>query len=472
MVCKQVYFAKSTYLLHSEGSRAAGNVLPGSTASSSTMSAIKSWLGQCITKHQECALYVSNASTIRKSGIRFLEIQEDRVLLIENMSPVRYACLSHCWGSSENVLQTTTSNLYAHLEEGMRLSILPATFRDAVEVCRSLGIFHLWIDSLCIIQDSDDDWRGQSAKMADIYANAIITVAASASASATEGCFRITDPTYKGEPLPGHPGVYVRFEPWTERVVWPLLTRAWVFQELTISPRVVHFGTQEVVWQCQHAVRSEGRQSVETILPSYSIQDLGTITNIARLLQSKYPHPFNRWHQIVKTYSYRQLTYFKDRLPAIAAMAKRMHSLRPNDKYLAGLWQSNLCSDLLWYNVQGSSVDTGDILSAVEQRIVGGVSTWSWASIDAEVAWERVDKVLSSVDILKVDYSVRGPAVSGDIDEAAITLRGPLMSYHCIRNRHKVPLSLEEASSEGMSTIASELTYDFQYWDDWGYDCD
>jgi hypothetical protein len=52
---------------------------------------------------------------------------------------------------------------------------LPQTFKDAIHICRKLGIYRLWIDALCIIQDDLKDWEIESAKMASIYAGASLT---------------------------------------------------------------------------------------------------------------------------------------------------------------------------------------------------------------------------------------------------------------------------------------------------------
>jgi hypothetical protein len=51
---------------------------------------------------------------------------------------------------------------YDSMQEGTDASVLPQNFRNAVEISRRLGMQHLWIDSLCIIQDSDEDWQEQS----------------------------------------------------------------------------------------------------------------------------------------------------------------------------------------------------------------------------------------------------------------------------------------------------------------------
>ncbi|KAK1502880.1 hypothetical protein CTAM01_04869 [Colletotrichum tamarilloi] len=39
------------------------------------------------------------------------------------------------------------------------MTSLSKTFQDAVLVTRRLGIKYIWIDSLCIIQDSKLDWE-------------------------------------------------------------------------------------------------------------------------------------------------------------------------------------------------------------------------------------------------------------------------------------------------------------------------
>jgi hypothetical protein len=138
-----------------------------------------------------------------------------------------YACLSHCWGSGADIVKTLQDNFQTHSTVGVEIDALPATFRDAVEICRKLHITFLWIDSLCIVQDIDDDWRRQAASMADIYENSHITIAASAAKSPTEGCFRERDEFSAGQALPAYPGVYVRRSP-DDAYDWPLLKRGWV----------------------------------------------------------------------------------------------------------------------------------------------------------------------------------------------------------------------------------------------------
>ena len=69
----------------------------------------------------------------------------------------------------------------------MRWEDIPKTFQDAIIVTHFLGFQYLWIDSLCIIQDDLNDWAEESAKMSTIYADATLTIAASAAPDDTHG---------------------------------------------------------------------------------------------------------------------------------------------------------------------------------------------------------------------------------------------------------------------------------------------
>jgi hypothetical protein len=81
----------------------------------------------------------------------------------------QYAVLSYCWGSRKQPILTKdlvdSGNLKFPIQE------LPPTIVDALKICRRLGLPYLWVDALCIIQDSPDahDWVEQSAVMDDIY---------------------------------------------------------------------------------------------------------------------------------------------------------------------------------------------------------------------------------------------------------------------------------------------------------------
>lgn len=90
----------------------------------------------------------------------------------------QYITLSHCWVSSPTVRLTQRS--LEHMMERIDINSLPRTFPNAVELACRLNIQYLWIDSLCIVQDSLEDWRLEASNMASIYQNSVITVAGEA----------------------------------------------------------------------------------------------------------------------------------------------------------------------------------------------------------------------------------------------------------------------------------------------------
>lgn len=100
----------------------------------------------------------------------------------------RYAALSHCWG--QDVTLKTLSASYPRYIESLPFNRLPKTVKDAIAFCRKLGLTRIWIDSLCIIQDSRQDWLNESRQMQNIYQNAYLTLAATASPDSEKGCFQ------------------------------------------------------------------------------------------------------------------------------------------------------------------------------------------------------------------------------------------------------------------------------------------
>lgn len=153
-----------------------GYLLGEATSSDSTFDRVRGWIKNCLENHTACTTTDNKSYTPK----RLIDVQNDRIVLREDVQVARYACLSYCWGPKQSPIQTLSSNL-ADFQREIPWAQLSKTFQDAVDICRRLDISHLWLDSLCIIQDSPDDWSEQSVLMADIYQNALITIAAAKS---------------------------------------------------------------------------------------------------------------------------------------------------------------------------------------------------------------------------------------------------------------------------------------------------
>ena len=96
---------------------------------------------------------------------------------------------SHCWRSQSALASTTTKDTIGDRTSSIKFDEWLKTFAQATEVTKSLGIQYLWINSLCIVQDSSEDWSKESLKMGQIYQNATITLAADAAQNTSEGLF-------------------------------------------------------------------------------------------------------------------------------------------------------------------------------------------------------------------------------------------------------------------------------------------
>lgn len=90
-------------------------------------------------------------------------------------------------------LQLLKSNA-AIFENSIPIADLPCTFAEAVKVTQKVRARYLWIDSLCIIQDSPDDRNYEALHMCDVYRNCMLCIAAGAASNSTEGLLTARDP--------------------------------------------------------------------------------------------------------------------------------------------------------------------------------------------------------------------------------------------------------------------------------------
>jgi hypothetical protein len=224
------------------------------------------WIENCRANHPKCNTEtkenwlpdrVLDVGTLSSPSLR-LHITSESSL----RSP--YTTLSHCWGSLE-IKKLRMANLNQFIE-GIDISELTKTFQHAIQITRRLNIRFLWIDSLCIIQDSKEDWLKESVVMGEIYQHGYCNIAATAAPDGRTGCFLERNPLL-AQPFRVHidsyPGPRSKSGVYSlaPRVFWeqgllqaPLLQRAWVVQERTLAPRVLHFGKGQLFWECHELV--------------------------------------------------------------------------------------------------------------------------------------------------------------------------------------------------------------------------
>jgi hypothetical protein len=324
-----------------------------------------------------------------------------------------YAALSHRWGN-EQPLRLLLEN-HAELKHCIPWSALPKTFQHAINFARKLGIQFIWIDSLCVVQDSKEDWLEQSGKMATIYENATVTLAATSSDGRQSGMFVEPDEMQRGYVTDGK----VKFpadlrDPRVQELLaksgdgdvvafvkyrmtesshsfpshhlsseLPLLKRGWVFQERLLSPRIVHFGKIDLIWECNDVItcycdtwmHSGSRNPIShPIKPQH--------TAIVTLKDGNENSMAMGWILIVQQYTALDLTFTSDRLAAIAGVAKQFRRGLHNKNYMAGLWEESLLTGLTWARKDPYSLH-------VRPASPSPGPSWSWVSISGPIDYPR-----------------------------------------------------------------------------------
>lgn len=413
----------------------------------------------------------------------------------------RYFALSYCWGSPEqsrSQLMTEPHTLRQHLD-AVPFDRLPQTLRDAVEVCRAMEVRYIWIDALCIIQGDNDDWEKESAAMAQVYSGAYLTIGAMQGDSCLSGFLKRSVPSpivlpfrsalepsvagrysifqsQRGDSqqnivedhgflipdlaspnprppdlsrlamsAPGHNpfAVDVRLARWN--------SRAWTFQEASMSPRLLLFGRHMA-----HLCTDDSRASEDGTHGSHRAEWGYSLRKAYAAPPDGDAEIYDDWRLLVRRYSARELSCPGDKLPAVSALARhfasrlRLHE-RPSGQqgraaFLAGLWAPDLAHGLLWARLGGSGGSStpgtttregGDLgrppLAALPSPAPAAAAaspsytapSWSWASQPGAVdwAWARRGSIGPDFELLRAETTVDGLNEYGRVSAGSLSLR-------------------------------------------------
>ncbi|KAL1848930.1 hypothetical protein Daus18300_013439 [Diaporthe australafricana] len=389
------------------------------TGSKYTAEFVKRHLAQCQAKHEKCRKARPETPWYPTRLVEVLpECQGVRVIETSDSRPAGpYAALSHCWGKS-NMLRLVKASL-GPMKDHIALSELPRTFRHAVQFAQDIGINFVWIDSLCIIQDSPADWDKESRTMFSVYKNAECNIAATHSSNSDGGLFATRDlavlssgslvvennvPGLNGRRVCANPHRFFKKSFDREIGGSPLVSRGWVFQERAISPRVVHFGSTQVFWDCNELLESDVVPGLRIDL-SYCNDSMDLYSRLGSAVPRHVALPVPRvirtidealeaWETVATRYSSLAFTFMKDKSVAILGVADAMcdafatapaeigaaignievHS-SPNLGYCAGMWLQDIQRQMTW-----AAYGKG-------QRRNPHAPSWSWLSLDGYVEW-------------------------------------------------------------------------------------
>jgi hypothetical protein len=334
------------------------------------------------------------------------------------------------WGDGK-IFKLTKSS-HAALNSGISITELPKTYRDAIVVARQLKVQYIWIDALCIFQDSLEDWQNESSKMHDIYRNAFCCLAATGAKNPDDGLFRVRDPMRINTFIARERGskkdfLFLNPSDWEDGITnSPLGKRGWALQERLLSRRTLHFGEQ-LYWECGELDANEiFPAGINTIRHAFSgptrFKGLDPVEDGERLrLEGGERHPewnvYRLWNRILEAYSGCSVTMKEDKLVAISGIAKYIMLHSGGDTYLAGLWHRVLPFQLLWRPAYKSPRTKSNPYRA---------PSWSWASLDGQIRCGtfKGDPLITIIDAAVTPL---GKDSAGQIFDAYIRLDGELL---------------------------------------------
>ncbi|KAF5675113.1 hypothetical protein FCIRC_7586 [Fusarium circinatum] len=407
------------------------------------------WIHSCSTSHEKCGMQPEGLDQTKTIPTRLIDVgPKDGAappkLVITNSSPeIEYLALSYAWGSGHEFAKTTASNLkemMKHLPWGH----LAKTVQDAIIFTRKLGYRYLWVDALCILQSEGpddqrhkDDWSYEAARFGQYYENAALTIAASGAISSQQGLF-LDRPALELDPQPvtltinkisgdtTHLEVHPTSPSWELSIQnAPLLTRGWAIQERVLSRRILHFGASCLLWECSELKTTEANPNgPEPRIYGYRNEEFVSV--FKNLQSQKQDDLITLWYQFVEVYSGTNFSFYRDKLPALSGIAKRIQSRFPQD-YIAGMWESSIPQGLLWIGWGGQEPEADP--SRGTNR-----PSWCWASPIHPITFLPImTNFKENYLTLQVkSWSVRtnGSQTSGQILEGSVTICGPVKPFN------------------------------------------
>ncbi|KAI0423556.1 heterokaryon incompatibility protein-domain-containing protein [Xylaria sp. FL1042] len=449
--------------------------IPKTPGSVGSQLMVRDWVTDCLQTHGFCKQKFANRTDFAPD--RLIQIvSPDRIRLsTHHPATVNYIALSYCWGEPR-IFSTTNANLSKHLDD-VPWPMVPQTFRQAIKITYMLGYRYIWIDSLCIIQDSADDFVVQCKSMGEIYTNAIVVISADAGQSVHTGFLQLRD----------HASVVINIPPWKRRQYEqidrkmdlspdedpfnleritndirervfddvdqvfarphimgidlnhqsddhdsfysnPISERGWCFQEERLASRIIHFTKNEMYWECgSHSTCECGKLSwtdagSKPVLLSRYMNPPKSL-GIGTMDAAVGPSEIDFWWSMVEAFSGRKFTRITDRLPALSGLAKTMQCPKLGN-YYAGLWEGSLPTSLLWET---------DILAADHnQRVVLKTyigPSWSWVSITGQIKRPHpLPNRTVLAKIVSIKYHQSTSDMFGEILPSSINLTGLVKS--------------------------------------------
>jgi hypothetical protein len=336
------------------------------------------WLDRCKIHH---CLPSDHSKHALPEGLRLIDVQNQ--CIIQPKSHVEYCALSYVWGRPGAVQQPRlTSRNRLETPNSLRALDLPKTILDAMDLCRDIKCKFLWVDSLCIVQDSGDDKHRQISSMADVYSQSFLAIIACGGNDANAGLAPyardgnpgrnasisyLTRKSSKGSFVASLSPQIAAQE--IAKSAWA--SRGWTLQEYALSRRVLFLTGSYAFLRCEKGLWYEDfglgfsncfENNLKWDLP------LPPFYRKKKDLDRHYPSTFS---QMLAQFVRRGLSYDEDILRAFTGILTRMKDSIGSLEFGTHLWglpSKQFGAALQW---------TTNLPFPGEPRI--GFPSWSWA---------------------------------------------------------------------------------------------
>ncbi|KAF4449462.1 HET-domain-containing protein [Fusarium austroafricanum] len=299
-----------------------------------------------------------------------------------------YATVSYVWGSGHSRQHATRiSNIQSRRKSGGLSAVvrsLPKSLRQSIDLIHQLGIRYIWIDALCIVQDSRHSWNLNARAMHLIYGNSVLTICAADGTDANAGLLALDDNHKTRQMVVNYgPGVCLMLhrpaETSIETTQWN--RRAWTFQERLLSKRCLIFTEGRIFFQCRSTGMSEDVFS-DRLGRGWS---LDLVRAPLQMLSQLKVRAMWFYAHCVALYTIRDLYEPFDILAAFSGMCKLMEkTIRA--PFAFGLPTSHFDLALLWQPVGRSALLKEANVSSDPKYKDMRFPSWSWCGWNSQGA--------------------------------------------------------------------------------------
>lgn len=345
--------------------------------------------------------------------VRFIDVSKRCLVTFPavELTSYRYLALSYVWGRPNPSRQVLELNSQSQEElekpDSLNNHTTPQTMTDTIDLAAALDVPYVWIDRICIQQDSISDKSEQISKMHAIYNAAFVTIIAASGADVHHGLPGIGPATrhQEQEEILVVPPCQRKCSPSTEHdcdglslltTVSPAIReyhylasttwdqRGWTMQERVLSRRSLIFTSEQMYFACAEATFFE-ETFCELSFPRFQYftrrQAELNLNSTVRTYSEQHDPTERIWDiftLLVNRFSQRLLSFPGDGFDAFAAILESLRS-QQKEEFVWGIPLSQFELGLSWTTFDGQYRRRDrTTLPMTNQRRQVIFPSWSW----------------------------------------------------------------------------------------------